>query len=138
MDELLKKIEGFHGHIGPYVVIGYRMGKIACRKLNDNPFSKKVKIMTGTKPPLSCIIDGIQISSGCTLGKGNIKIQDKKKPIAIFKDKKGKQITITLKKDIYEEIETAVRDEELIKYSEEIYKKPEEEIFTIQWMNIKT
>ncbi|MEF8848222.1 MAG: formylmethanofuran dehydrogenase subunit E family protein [Candidatus Thermoplasmatota archaeon] len=132
MDETLKKIEAFHGHIGPYAVIGYRMGKIACRKLTDDPFSKKVKIMTGTKPPISCIIDGIQVSSGCTLGKGNIKIQDKKQPIAIFKDNKGTQITITLKKDIYEKIETAVRDEELLKYSEEIHKKPEEEIFKIK------
>ena len=33
-------LEEFHGHLGPYAVIGYRMGKIACRELNNDPFSK--------------------------------------------------------------------------------------------------
>lgn len=132
MDETLKKIESFHGHLGPYAVIGYRMGQIACRKLNNDPFSKNVEVMTGAKPPISCIVDGVQLGSGCTLGKGNIKIQNKKQPVAVFKDKNGKQITITLKKQIHEEIDNAITDENMTEYSRQIYKKPEEELFEIK------
>jgi len=81
MEETLSKIEQFHGHLGPYAVIGYKMGKIAKKQLGSDPFSKEAVIWTGTKPPLSCIIDGIQISSGCTLGKGNISIRQDGVPI---------------------------------------------------------
>lgn len=132
MDETLKMLQEFHGHLGPYAVIGYRMGQIACRKLNNDPFLKNAVVMTGTTPPLSCILDGIQIGSGCTLGKGNIKIQDKKQPIAIFKERNGKKITISLKKQIQNEIDTNVTDENIIEYSENIYKKSEEELFEIK------
>jgi len=132
MKKTLKMLEEFHGHLGPYAVIGYRMGKIACRKLNNDPFSKNAIVMTGTIPPISCIVDGIQIGSGCTLGKGNIEIQDKKQPIAIFKDKEGKKITITLKKQIKNDIDTNVNDGNIVKYSENIFKKRDEELFEIK------
>jgi len=132
MDETLKKLQDFHGHLGPYAVIGYRMGKIACRVLNNDPFSKSVTVMTGTQPPISCIVDGVQVGSGCTLGKGNIKIQNKKQPIAIFKDKNGKQIKITLKNHIQDEIDTKVTNENIIKYSEKIFKISEEELFELK------
>ena len=75
MNETLKQIEKFHGHIGPYAVIGYRMGLVANKKLGSDPFLKKAVVFTGTNPPLSCIVDGIQISSGCTFGKGNIRVE---------------------------------------------------------------
>lgn len=131
MHETLKTIEKFHGHLGPYAVIGYRMGKIACKKLNNNPFSKNVEIMTGTKPPISCIIDGVQIGSGCTLGKGNIKIKNKGQPVAVFMDKNGKKVKIILKNQIKDEIDTIVNDDNIIDYSKKIYEKPDEELFEI-------
>ncbi len=132
MDENLKLIEKFHGHLGPYAVIGYRMGKIACKKLNNDPFKKEVTVMTGTTPPISCIVDGIQLGSGCTLGKGNIKIEYKKMPIAIFKDKNGNQITISLKKQIQNEIDSTVTEENIIEYSEKTYQKTDEELFELK------
>ena len=132
MNETLKLIERFHGHLGPFAVIGYRMGKIACKKLNNDPFSKSAEVFTGTNPPISCIVDGIQLGSGCTLGKGNIKIQDKKQPTAIFSDTNGKKITITLKKEIKDEIDRNVTDENIIEYSERIYEKTDEELFELK------
>ena len=132
MDETLKNIEKFHGHLGPYAVIGYRMGKIACEKLNNDPFKKNAEVFTGTTPPISCIVDGIQLGSGCTLGKGNIKITDKKKPKAIFKDKNGETLTITLKKEIHNEIENTITDENMIEYSEKIYRKTDEDLFELK------
>jgi formylmethanofuran dehydrogenase subunit E len=66
--DLLKK---FHGHLGPYVVIGFRMGAIAREKLEGK---LKAVSFTGSQTPLSCIIDGVQYSSSCTMGKGNISV----------------------------------------------------------------
>ena len=89
MNDILKTIEQFHGHLGPYAVLGYKMGKIACEHLGSDPFEKTVTVSTGTTPPISCIIDGIQLGSGCTLGKGNIIIKHENTPKAEFSNKKG-------------------------------------------------
>jgi len=131
MDETLKQIEKFHGHLGPYAVIGYRMGLIANQKLGSDPFCKKAKVYTGTTPPISCIIDGIQLSSNCTLGKGRIQVEDKNTAKAEFISEKGEKLTIILKQDIRNEIETTVTQENMIEYSEKIYTKPDEELFKI-------
>jgi formylmethanofuran dehydrogenase subunit E len=131
MKETLSKIEQFHGHLGPYAVIGYRMGEIAKQQLGSDPFSKEAVVWTGTKPPLSCIIDGIQVSSGCTLGKGNILINQGGVPKVQFIGEDGKQLGISLKKNIQQEIDTKVTKENIISYSEKIFKKSDQELFDI-------
>ena len=131
MDETLKKIEQFHGHLGPYAIIGYKMGKIANTKLGSDPFSKKVVVWTGTTPPLSCIIDGIQMSSGCTLGKGNISVRHDGIPKAQFTDNNGKKLEIMLKSNIKQEIDTTVTEENIINYSEQLYQRTDQELFNI-------
>jgi len=131
MKETLSKIEQFHGHLGPYVVIGYKMGKICKKHLGSDPFSKEAVIWTGTKPPLSCIIDGIQISSGCTLGKGNISIYQDGVPKVQFKGENGKQLEIILKKHIQQEIDAKLTKENIIKYSKQIFKRSDQELFDI-------
>ena len=80
MDEQLKalieKAADFHGHLGPYLVIGVRMGLLAKQVLNSDGLSGLSAIVnTGSKPPLSCVADGIQVATRCTLGKGNIGVR---------------------------------------------------------------
>ena len=131
LNETLKQIEQFHGHLGPYAVIGYRMGLIANKKLGSDPFSKKAVVWTGPNPPLSCIVDGIQISSGCTYGKGNISVKDKDIAKAEFLIDNGNKIEITLKSSIRKEIDTKVTEENIIEYSEKMFEKTDEELFAI-------
>jgi len=128
MDEL-ELIEKFHGHLGPYVVLGYRMGLIANEKLGKDPFCKNVVVYTGITPPISCMVDGIQLSSGCTLGKGNIRVTNDKDPIAEFSNQSNERLKIKLKDDIKEEIDTTVTEENMISYSENLWRKKDEEIF---------
>ena len=131
MNKTLKNIEKFHGHLGPYVVIGYKMGLIANRILGNDSFSKNVIVWTGTNPPISCIIDGIQMSSGCTLGKGNISINHKSIAKAEFIDKNGKKLNISLKSDIKNEIDNLLTKDNLIEFSEKLYDKNDNELFEI-------
>lgn len=79
----LEALRRFHGHLGPYVVIGYRMGLAARERFPDKIFAE---VWSGTTRPLSCILDGIQFSSCCTLGKGNIKVMEKGEAKARFSD----------------------------------------------------
>ena len=132
LNEELKNIEQFHGHIGPYAVIGFRMGKIAIEKLGKNPFSKKAQVWTGEKPPMSCVIDGIQMSSGCTIGKGNLTISSGKLPKVLFSNNDGKQVEILLRESIKNDIDITVNDQNIIAYSEKLYQKTDNELFEIR------
>jgi formylmethanofuran dehydrogenase subunit E len=79
----LERLKHFHGHLGPWAVVGYRMGQIARRKFPEKLWAV---VHTGSKPPMSCLIDGVQFTSCCTLGKGNIKIKDDNDALALFYD----------------------------------------------------
>jgi formylmethanofuran dehydrogenase subunit E len=108
------------------------MGKIASETLGENPFEKSAIVFTGTTPPLSCIIDGIQIGSGCTLGKGNINIHSANCAQVIFSNKKGNKIKITLKEKIRKEIDTKVTEENIMFYTNDIYSRSENLLFDIE------
>jgi formylmethanofuran dehydrogenase subunit E len=63
----------FHGHLGSYLIVGLRMGLYALNLLKTpGYFELWVRSYTAQQPPQSCMNDGLQVSTGCTLGKGNI------------------------------------------------------------------
>ena len=67
-------LAAFHGHLGPYIVLGYRIGKYVRSNFCDDSFRMKAEVRCAGAPPQSCLADGIQLGSGCTLGKRNIEI----------------------------------------------------------------
>ncbi len=95
-------LRAFHGHLGPYVVIGYRMGKLALARLDSKGhFGISAEVHSPRVTPSSCLIDGVQIGSGCTLGKGNILVEEAPAPAwAVFKTEAGRQVTIRLRPGI--------------------------------------
>ena len=127
----MKQIERFHGHLGPYAVIGYKMGEKANKLLGSDPFSKSAVVWAGSTPPMSCIIDGIQLSSGCTLGKGNLSVNSDGLPKARFTNNNGKQIEIVLRSKVMHEIDTMVTEENIVHFSEQLYQRSDQELFEI-------
>ncbi|MCK9439889.1 MAG: formylmethanofuran dehydrogenase subunit E family protein [Methanothrix sp.] len=73
-DYSIEDLAAFHGHLGPYIVLGYRMGRYARKNFCSDPFQMKAAVFCEGVPPESCLADGVQIGSGCTLGKRNIDI----------------------------------------------------------------
>lgn len=70
---MLKEAEKFHGHLGPYLVLGILAGELALKKLRCRKyFNLEIKVFGANKKPKSCLIDGLQLSTGATYGKGNI------------------------------------------------------------------
>ncbi len=131
MDDVLENIKRFHGHLGPYAVIGYRMGLLANDKLGDDPFAKHAVALTGITTPISCIIDGIQLASGCTLGKGNIAVHGDGEAAARFIGDDGAVLHLTLRPAVQEEIDTQVTDDNIESYAADIYQRSDEELFII-------
>lgn len=87
---LLKAAGRFHGHIGPFLAVGLRMGQIANERLGRDPMNIEAVVRVKERPPRSCVVDGIQYSSGCTMGKANISIEpDSERISARFTGKTG-------------------------------------------------
>lgn len=57
-----------HGHLGIYSTIGAKMGLHACERMGHNHM--EIISLAGNQPPLSCLNDGLQTSTGSTLGHG--------------------------------------------------------------------
>lgn len=108
------------------------MGKIANKHVGSDPFSKKVHIWTKKFPPLSCIIDGIQLSSGCTIGKGSIIIKPGELPMSEFINNNGKKIQIELRPHIKNEIKQNVNKENMEIYAKKIYQMFDKDLFKIK------
>lgn len=70
----IEDLAAFHGHLGPYIVLGYRIGRYVKEHFCGDPFQMKATVFCDGMPPQSCLADGVQIGSGCTLGKRNIEI----------------------------------------------------------------
>ncbi len=76
----------FHGHLGIYSIIGAKMG-IKAREILNAPIDRlEVISYAGSNPPISCFSDGLQVSTGATIGQGTIQVSNEelKRPEAIF------------------------------------------------------
>jgi formylmethanofuran dehydrogenase subunit E len=73
-DFTIEDLAAFHGHLGPFLVIGYRMGRYARKTLCHDPFALSARVYCSGTTPETCIADGLQMGSGCTMGKNNIEI----------------------------------------------------------------
>jgi formylmethanofuran dehydrogenase subunit E len=90
-----------HGHLGPFLVAGVRMGLHALALL-DSPgyFGLRAESQAGHATPLSCLNDGVQIGSGCTTGKGNLLVADGGAPRVRFVRDDGTSVAIELRSEI--------------------------------------
>jgi formylmethanofuran dehydrogenase subunit E len=81
---LIENAVKLHGHLGPFLVIGVRIGDAAKSHLDvDDNNSRKLQanIKTPLSTPFSCVIDGIQASTTCTVGNQRLKIENSAKEI---------------------------------------------------------
>ncbi len=99
-----------HGHSGIYSIMGAKMGIRAMEYFNVGVNNMFVTTFAGHKPPLSCFNDGVQISTGSTVGQGLIAVSDSisKIPSAIF-EFNGKKVHISLKKEIAEQMQNSIK-----------------------------
>ena len=101
----------FHGHLGVFSIVGAKMGIRAREIFGVGPDMLNVVTYAGTKPPYSCLNDGIQVSTGATLGMGTIHLaaDSVTKPSAIFTFK-GRSVRITLKKEYLDKVDSDINE----------------------------
>jgi formylmethanofuran dehydrogenase subunit E len=126
---MLEEAARFHGHLGPYLALGLKMGLLAKELLQGDPFSLSAEIHTSILPPRSCMVDGIQFSSGCTLGKGNIIIKEDSNLFGIF-TRDSRSITIKVRPDIADSL-TSLSHEHLEESAQSLFSKENEDLFEV-------
>lgn len=100
-----------HGHLGIYATVGVKMGIRAREFFNIGVDDINVVTYAGNNPPVSCMNDGLQVSTGGTLGHGLIKVSDEKavRPEASFTFK-DKTIRMKLKQEYADLIKKDVKE----------------------------
>ena len=89
-EELERRAMEFHGHGGPFMTLGLRMGLYALGHLDCKGwFYLSCGVTLRWIPPDSCVIDGIQSSTGCTMGKRNLEVVEGDGISATFNSKGG-------------------------------------------------
>lgn len=101
----------FHRHLGVFSIVGAKMGTLARELFGVGADMLVVTTYAGTSPPYSCLNDGIQVSTGATLGMGTIHLakQSKTKPSAIF-TYRDRSIKISLKKEYLEQADADINE----------------------------
>lgn len=99
-----------HRHLGTYAIIGVKMGIRAREYFNTGVDEFRAVSYAGSVPPLSCMNDGVQVSTGATPGHGLLTvINDKPSPSVEF-TYMNRRIRLTLKPEIAEKISSELRE----------------------------
>jgi formylmethanofuran dehydrogenase subunit E len=121
----LKQAIDFHGHLGPYLVLGLLAGEAALKKLKARKhFGIEIKVWGAGKKPRSCLIDGLQLATGATYGKGNIqKAGGAAIKIQACNRDNHQIIILTLKDEIVRKLKTAAAHQECEALAKQLYRK---------------
>jgi len=100
-----------HRHLGVFAIIGVKMGIRAREYFCTGVDEMTVTSHAGSIPPLSCMNDGVQVSTGATPGHGLLTVSTETPsiPAADFTHK-GKTIRITLKKELAGKISSELKE----------------------------
>ena len=131
---LLQAAGRFHGHVGPFLAIGLRMGLLANEKLGRDPMGTTARVAVEPKPPRSCLVDGVQFTTGCTLGKGNIQMVPEGDVISAAFAKGAAALNINVRKDFVKRMERdldGAAEKAVIDYAFRIMDTPADEIFEV-------
>jgi formylmethanofuran dehydrogenase subunit E len=139
-EELLLTINNaqkLHGHLGPFLVIGVRMGMTAKKALNvtgDQCTSLRASVKVPLYPPFSCLLDGIQASTSCTVGNQRLTIENSEEIYASFaKQNATETVKITLKPKTAKELEKRLSEDSLTeKFALELAHTPENQLFNVK------
>jgi len=123
----------FHGHDGPFLALGYKAGEYAVQKLApEEMLDLQCCVETTDSKPYLCVIDGIQCSTPCTFGKGNVRLllPNEKKMSLTFKNRKtGREMVFILKPQV---LERALKTKDLHKEAAWVRSEPVASLFEVE------
>jgi len=107
-EEILEYAREFHGHVCPYVALGIRTSLIAMNELSVGRLDYSASVNESILAIVeinSCFTDGVQVTTGCTLGNNSL----------IYMDL-GKTALTLVKRSTWEGVRVYIDAEKLEKY----------------------
>lgn len=139
LDAILRKAEEFHGHLGPFLTLGVRIGLIGIGELKVKRNDEKLRVTAMLKysVPFSCVVDGIQVATKCTIGNKKLRLRSSSGIAARFELQRGEQITVSVNPTAFERLKNELLSEnvppkEVRKLAHLVASMPEEELFIIR------
>jgi len=131
-------IKQVHSHVGPWNVLGWRMGKAALRELGATWGQHELDVLCHIplKTPYSCIADGLIVGTGNSMGRLDIHLSEVATRNEIYvsvrrKDGTGPVLLLKPNRKYLEKICSAP-DSQLGPLAHECAKLPEKELFVIE------
>jgi len=132
---LLEKAVEFHGHLGPFLVLGVRMGVIARSLLKvQSQDNLNVVMSIRRNPPVSCTVDGVQVASGCTLGKGTIRLAEAYDRVVGRFRAGDRACTVAVRTQMLNQLIETLRkatDQTILGMAEDVMGRPDVDLFEI-------
>lgn len=132
------EIKRVHGHVGPWNVLGWRIGKAALREFNTKWGWHELDVIcyVPIKTPYSCMADGLVIGTGNSIGRLDIRLAEVVSPDFIQvcirrKDGTGSVLMFRPRRVYLKRID-APKPEELEKLSRECSNMEEIGLFEIE------
>ena len=139
LDIILKRAVEFHGHLGPFLVIGLRMGLIGLRELKSEKGTGKLRVTASLKysVPFSCVLDGIQVTTGCTFGNQKLTLRDASGISAEFQLPSKKQVKVAVNQIAFNKLKKKLLSEkisnsEIQELAKLVASVPENDFFVIE------
>lgn len=101
-----------HGHLGIYSTLGAKMGLFAREHFEELGCTGEIAVASfaGSVPPVSCLNDGLQISTGATVGHGLFRLEASARSCVRARFTcDGKTLDLALKPEYEAQIEADIR-----------------------------
>jgi len=135
----LNRAVEFHGHLGPFVALGVRLGLVGLRETDGRGESSKLHITVTleNRIPFACAVDGIQVVTGCTIGNKRLKIRRGKSLTASFQIQGVEPVRVIVNKVALDELKRRVLSQRLMsdklrEVAVDIASMSEERLFTVR------
>lgn len=112
--ELLKEAASLHGHFGPFLTLGVRMGLAGLRELGVKPGDTRLHIEAALEYvlPFSCMLDGVQTATKCTIGNQRLSWKESRELNAMFLlENTGRQIEVKVNQTLIRELSRKLEKE---------------------------
>ncbi|WP_455286417.1 FmdE family protein [[Eubacterium] cellulosolvens] len=134
---ILERAKDFHGHIGPFLVIGVRAGLAGLRELQTTKESEDLSAtaLLTYSVPYSCMLDGIQVATGCTIGNKRLRFENSSNFIISFENTAGRVVAVSILAKALDEfrgrLPRGIASKEVERLAYKAASMAEEELFAI-------
>lgn len=139
LNTLLKAATSFHGHFGPFLTLGVRMSLVGLRELGarEGDMQLLVTAILEYTLPFSCMLDGIQTVTKCTVGNKRLAWKESKELGATFLlENSQRQVEVKVNSKVVRELSRKLDkkqslDEEVRHLALDVASRSERELFSV-------